>query len=83
MWSRLRHDFKTGTTTVDRDDERLDGTAAGWEMAAVFEGLHSEPDNGDFHVHARNVFGALLAESAKDLDAPRWASQLADTEGTR
>jgi hypothetical protein len=51
-------------------------------MAAVFEGLHSEPTNGDFHAHAGNVFGALLAESAKDPDAPRWAVQ-AGNEGTR
>jgi hypothetical protein len=83
MWTTLRHDFKTGTTTVDRDNERLTGPAADWEMAAVFEGLHSEPTNGDFHNHAKNVFGALLTESAKDPDAPRWAAQSAGKEGTR
>jgi hypothetical protein len=83
MWTRLRHDFKTGTTTVDRDDERLAGPAADWEMAAVFEGLHSEPTNGDFHNHAKNVFSALLTESAKDPDAPRWAAQSSGTEENR
>lgn len=83
MWTTLRHDFKTGTTTVDRDSQRLDGVAADWEMAAVFEGLHSEPDNGDFHAHAKNFFGALLNESAKDLDAPRWAAESARKEGAR
>ena len=83
MWTRLRYDFTTGTTTVDRDDERLTGTAADWEMAAVFEGLHSEPNNGDFHAHARNVFGSLLSESAQDPDAPRWAAQLAGKENDR
>ncbi|GAA4032678.1 hypothetical protein GCM10023063_14990 [Arthrobacter methylotrophus] len=83
MWTRLRHDFKTGTTTVDRDNERLDGMAADWEMAAVFEGLHSEPANGDFHAHARNVFGALLAEASKDPDARPWAAKLAEKKTSR
>lgn len=83
MWTTLRHNFKTGTTTVDRDNERLTGPAADWEMAAVFEGLHSEPENGDYDAHARNVFGGLLAESAKDPDAPRWAAKLTEQENGR
>jgi hypothetical protein len=83
MWTLLRHDFTTGTTTVDRDNERLSGFAADMEMAAVFEGLHSEPSNGDFNAHSMNVFTALLAESAKDHDAPRWATKEAGKEGAR
>ncbi|MBG0738828.1 hypothetical protein IV500_05260 [Paeniglutamicibacter antarcticus] len=80
MWTTLHHDFATGATTVDRDNERLEGAAADWEMAAVFEGLHSEPSDGDFNVHAKNVFAGLLAEAAKDPDAPRWAARHADKD---
>lgn len=82
MWTTLTHDYPTGTTTVHRDGTILDGAAAELEIAAVFEGLGSEPDNGDFQAHAKTVFGNLLAESGQDPDAPRWASQLSRQKGT-
>ncbi|QOD06103.1 hypothetical protein [Pseudarthrobacter sp. BIM B-2242] len=77
IWTTVTHNFSTGATTVDRDGDRLTGVAADWEMAAVFEGLHSEPDNGDFDAHAKTVFGNLLTQAASDEDATLWAVQLA------
>lgn len=75
-WTTISHNFATGATAVDRDGTLLEGPAADIELAAVFEGLGSEPDNGDFHAHAKRVFGNLLAQAAADEDAPRWATQL-------
>jgi hypothetical protein len=83
MWTTVRHNFATGETTVDRDGSLLAGPGAELEMAAVFEGLHSEPENGDFEAHARTVFGNLLTQAAADDDAPRWAVQLAAKETAR
>lgn len=80
MWTTVSHNFSTGATTVDRDGDLLTGPAAEIEMAAVFEGLHSEPDNGDFNAHAKTVFSNLLAEAAKDPDAPLWATTLTEKE---
>lgn len=73
MHTVIRHDLRTGTTTVYRDDEWLDGVAADWELAAVFEGLHSEPEHGDFSRHTRAYFEGLAQTAAKDPDAPAWA----------
>lgn len=73
MHTVIRHDLRTGTTTVYRDDEWLDGAAADWELAAVFEGLHSEPEHGDFSRHTRAYFEGLAQTAAKDPDAPAWA----------
>ncbi|ACL42157.1 hypothetical protein Achl_4206 (plasmid) [Pseudarthrobacter chlorophenolicus A6] len=83
MWTTVSHNFATGATTVDRDGDLLTGPAADIEMAAVFEGLHSEPDNGDFEAHAKTVFGNLLTQAAADPDAPRWAADLAAKEAGR
>lgn len=75
METVIRHDLPTGTTTVYRDDEWLDGLAADWELAAVSEGLHSEPEHGDFHRHAGAVFGDIARAAANDWDAPGWAKE--------
>ncbi|MET4143789.1 hypothetical protein [Arthrobacter sp. UYCo732] len=83
MWTTVSRNFATGTLTVDRDGVLLTGPAADLEMAAVFEGLGSEPDNGDFGSHATKVFGNLLNQAAVDPDAPRWAAQLAAKETAR
>ena len=77
MYTTLNHDFNTGTTAVYRDNHALTGPAAELELAAVFEGLGSEPRNGDFNAHAATVFTNLLITSASHADAPRWASDAA------
>jgi hypothetical protein len=78
MWTNIRHDLRAGTTTVYRDGELLtEGFAADMELAAVFEGLHSEPDTGDFHAHTHEVFTRLLTKAASDTDAPEWAKDAA------
>jgi hypothetical protein len=81
MYTTVTHDFSNGVTTLDRDGVALTGIAADLEMAAVFEGLQSEPDNGDFNAHAATVFNNLLVVSAGDTDAPRWATDAAATKG--
>lgn len=83
MWTTVTHNFATGATTVDRDGDLLTGPAAEIEIAAVFEGLHSEPDNGDFDAHAKTVFGNLLTQAAADPDAPRWAVQFSEKAAGR
>jgi hypothetical protein len=81
MYTTLTHDFATGATSVYRDGQALEGPAAELEMAAVFEGLGSEPDNGDFAAHAATVFNNLLTTSAFHADAPRWAEEAAAVKG--
>ena len=81
MYTTLNHDFNTGTTAVYRDNHALTGIAADLEMAAVFEGLGSEPSNGDFNAHAATVFTNLLSTAASHADAPRWASDVAAVKG--
>lgn len=81
MYTTLTHNFDTGTTGVYRDGHALTGTAADLEMAAVFEGLGSEPADGDFHTHAATVFTNLLTTSAAHADAPRWAAETAAVKG--
>ncbi|HEX9228192.1 MAG TPA: hypothetical protein VF885_16480 [Arthrobacter sp.] len=81
MYTTLTHDLATGITSVDRDGQALHGAAADLEMAAVFEGLGSEPVNGDFRAHAATVFTNLLNTSAADDDAPRWAVDAAAKKG--
>jgi hypothetical protein len=78
METIVRHDVQTGTTTVYREGEWLDGLAADWELAAVFEGLRSEPDHGDFHRHTHAYFEGLLQHAAKDQDAPSWVKASVD-----
>lgn len=73
MHTVIQHYLSTGTTTVYRDEEWLDGTAADWELAAVFEGLHGEPEHGDFDRHTRAYFEGLLQAAAQDPDAPEWS----------
>lgn len=73
MHSVVQYYLSTGTTTVYRDDEWLEGAAAEWELAAVFEGLHSEPEHGDFERHTRAYFEGLLQTAATDPDAPAWS----------
>lgn len=77
MYTTINHDFNTGTTAVYRDGHSLEGIAADLELAAVFEGLGSEPRNGDFRAHAATVFTNLLSTSATHADAPRWAADAA------
>ncbi|WP_427019389.1 hypothetical protein ACQCSX_22110 (plasmid) [Pseudarthrobacter sp. P1] len=69
----ITHCFADRTTTIERDGDKLDGLAAEWELAAVFEDMRSEPDDGDFNAHAGKVFANLLATAAADADAPAWA----------
>jgi hypothetical protein len=80
MYTTISYDFDSGAVTVYRDDVRLEGFAADMELAAVFEGLNSEPANGDFHAHAKTVFTTILTEAVKDPDArhndsARWAKE--------
>ena len=80
MFTTITCNLETGAVAVYRDDAKLEGFAADMELAAVFEGLHSEPDNGDFHAHARAVFTGILTEAAKHPDArhnnsARWAKE--------
>jgi hypothetical protein len=81
MYTTLTHDYATGATTLDRDGTRLDGVAADLELAAVLEGLGSDPVSGDFHTHTTLVFNNLLITSASHADAPRWAADAAATKG--
>lgn len=81
MYTTVLHDFDSGETSVIRDDHFLEGIAADLELAAVFEGLGSEPSNGDFNAHATTVFTNLLTTSASHPDAPRWAEQAAASKG--
>lgn len=81
MYTTLTHDYATGTTTLDRDGHRLDGLAADLELAAVLEGLGSDPVSGDFRAHTATVFTNLLTISASHADAPRWATDAAATKG--
>lgn len=69
----IRHELSNAATTVYRDGEKLDGLAADWELAAVFEGLRSEPGHGDFYTHTHEYFQSLRGHAAKDRDAPDWA----------
>lgn len=76
-FDEITHRFSDGTTTITRDGQALDGAAAEWELAAVFEDMRSEPADGDFQAHARKVFSDVLATAAADQDAPAWAREAA------
>lgn len=82
MWTTVTQNYSTGAVGIERDGTRLTGPAAELELAALFEGLGSEPLNGDFHAHVRSVFSNLLTTATADPDAPRWAKELSDQRHT-
>lgn len=77
MHTVIAYNFTTKEVDVLRDGDRLTGLAADYELAATFEGLHSEPTDGDFHAHTATYFGNLLATAARHQDAPAWATSTA------
>jgi hypothetical protein len=78
MHTLIAYNFETKEVDVLRDDDRLTGLAADYELAATFEGLHSEPSDGDFYAHTATYFRNLLTTAARHQDAPAWARTAAN-----